>query len=89
LRKRRRLARLLVFLGVCLWIPELYYAWFLISTLLTPIRASNGQLVQMHMHLNGSAWALAIGWTLVSWLLIGLGIRGIIKGRREDERLSG
>jgi|GEM_PF-2928854 hypothetical protein len=73
-RRRRRLGRTLVFAGVVLWIPELYFVWALLRALFTPIRASNGQLAQIHLHLNGSAWAASIGWTGLCWVLIGWGM---------------
>ena len=72
-RGRRRLGRALIFVGVMLWIPELYYAYVLLSTLLTPIRVG-GQRVHLTVHINPSAWVLAIGWTLVSWGLIAWGV---------------
>ena len=75
-RGRRRLGRALVFIGVVLWIPELWLVWNLVTALFTPIRVS-GQLAQVHVNLNGSAWAAFIGWTVLCWALIGWGIRTI------------
>jgi len=84
-RGRRRLGRALVFVGVVLWIPELYYVWFLLRTLFTPIRVPDGRLANVHIQMNGSAWALAIGWTVLCLALIGWGIRVIRKSG--DERI--
>lgn len=80
-RGRRRLGRALVFIGVALWVPELYIGWVLLRTLFTPVRASNGQLAQIHIHLNPSAWGAMIGWTLICWGLIAWGVRVIRKSR--------
>ena len=80
-RGRRRLGRALVFFGAALWVPELFIAWTLIETLLTPLRAANGQLAQIHVHLNPSAWVAAVLWTLVCWGLVGWGAR-ILLGNR-------
>ena len=74
-RGRRRLGRTLVFVGVALWIPELYIVWTLLYALFTPLRAPDGRLAQVHLNLNGSAWAALIGWTVLCWALIGSGIR--------------
>jgi hypothetical protein len=70
---------MLVFVGVGLWIPELYVIWVLLRTLFMPIRAPSGQLAQIQVHLNGSAWAAMIGWTLLCWGLIGWGVRMLAK----------
>jgi hypothetical protein len=80
-RGRRRLGRALVFLGAALWTPELFIAWTLIDTLLTPIHAANGRVVQIHIHLNPSAWVAAVLWTLVCWGLVGWGVRILLKNR--------
>ncbi len=80
-RGRRRLGRALVFVGVALWIPELWRVWTVLEVLFTPIHV-NGQLVQMHLNLNGSAWALLVGWALLCWALIGWGIRTIRRAGR-------
>jgi hypothetical protein len=74
-RARRRLGRALVFIGAALWVPELFIAWTLIHTVLTPIRAPNGQVAQIHVHLNASAWVVGVLWTLVCWGLVGWGVR--------------
>ena len=79
-RGRRRLGRALVFVGVALFIPELWRVWTVLAVLFTPIHVG-GQLVQMHLNLNGSAWALLVGWTLVCLALVGWGIRTIAKSR--------
>ena len=78
-RGRRSLGRALVFIGAALWVPELFIAWTLIDTLLTPIRAANGQAAQIHIHLNPSAWVSAVLWTLVCWALVGWGVLMIRK----------
>ena len=80
-RGRRRLGRALVFVGAALWVPELFIAWTLIETLITPLRAANGQVAQIHIHLNASAWVLAVLWTLTCWVLVGWGVRMIRKSR--------
>jgi hypothetical protein len=79
-RGRRRLGRALVFAGVVLLIPELYFVWTLLVTLFTPIRAANGQMAQIHLQLNGSAWVTLIGWAAACALLIGWGLRIIRRG---------
>ena len=81
-RGRRRLGRALVFIGVCLWIPELWYVWNLFRALFTPIRV-NGQLAEVHINLNGTAWAAFIGWTAVCWALIGWGVHTFRKAGRD------
>jgi hypothetical protein len=80
-RGRRRLGRALVFIGAALWVPELFIAWTLIDTLLTPLRAANGQIAQIHIHLNSSAWALGVLWTLICWALVGWGVRILLRNR--------
>ncbi|HUO22952.1 MAG TPA: hypothetical protein VMU59_10600 [Caulobacteraceae bacterium] len=80
-RGRRRWGRALIFVGVGLWIPELYLVWALLRTLFTPLRAANGQVAQLHLQLNGSAWAAIIGWTALCWLLIGWGVRTLRKAQ--------
>jgi hypothetical protein len=80
-RGRRRLGRALVFVGAALWVPELFIAWTLIDTLLTPLRAANGQVAQIHIRLNPSAWVAAVLWTVVCWGLVGWGVRMIRKSR--------
>jgi len=79
MRGRRRLGRALIFVGVVSWIPELWIAWVIASTLFTPIRAPNGQVAHIQIHLNGSAWALGIVWTLLCWALMGWGVRILLK----------
>jgi hypothetical protein len=80
-RGRRRLGRALVFIGSALWVPELFIAWTLIETLLTPIRGPNGQAAQIHIHLNPSAWVVGVLWTVVCWALVGWGVRILLRNR--------
>ena len=75
MRGRRRLGRALIFIGVVLWIPELWIAWVLLDTLMTPIRGPNGEPVHIQIHLNPTAWLAGIGWTLLSWGLVAWGVR--------------
>jgi hypothetical protein len=80
-RGGRKLGRALVFAGVALWIPELYLVWTLLYALFTPVRAADGRLAQVHINLNGSAWAALIGWTALCWALIGWGLRMNMRGK--------
>ena len=72
--RKRRLGRFLVVLGVCLWIPELWYAWIIGSSLLMHIKGPHGERVIVQVHLNWTAWLAVVGWTLYCWGLVGLGL---------------
>jgi hypothetical protein len=80
-RGSRRLGRALIFIGAALWVPELWIVWSLIDAMLTPIRGPGGQLVQVHVHLNLSAWVFGALWTLACWALVGFGVRILLKNR--------
>jgi hypothetical protein len=77
---------MLIFVGVALWIPELWIAWVVITALFLPVTAPHTMAkAQMHVHLNASAWVLAIGWTALCWALAGRGVRLLLKSPREPD----
>jgi hypothetical protein len=80
-RGRRRLGRALIFLGAALWVPELWIVWVVVQTLMTPIRGPHGQLAQVHVNLNASAWVVGGLWTLTCWALVGFGAGILLKNR--------
>jgi len=81
-RGRRRLGRALVFVGVAFAVLETYYLWVLIGSLFLSLRGPGGQMAQIHIHLNASAWAMVIGWAALCAVLIGWGVRLIRKSRQ-------
>jgi hypothetical protein len=81
-RGRRRLGRSLVLVGVVLAVPEFYYLWVLGGALFLSLHGPGGQAAQIHVHLNGSAWAMFIAWTVLWAVLVGWGVRLIRKSRR-------